>query len=110
MGQSSGANTELQGLANRHTDGDNQKLADSINNFLVSVSSDLSRLSADHDVFKLKNPLPAKFSISVNDTERALNQIKVNRATGPDNIPPWILKDLSCILARPLTAIFNCSL
>ena len=39
--------------------------------------------------------------------EDALNKVKVNKATGPDNIPPWILRDFSHILAAPLAAIYN---
>ena len=44
------------------------------------------------------------------DTEAALNRTKINKATGPDNIPPWILRDFSHILSRPLAAIYNSSL
>ena len=37
-------------------------------------------------------------------------KIKVNKAIGPDNIPPWVLKDFSHLLAAPVAAIFNSSL
>ena len=40
----------------------------------------------------------------------ALDNIKVNKATGPDRIPPWALKACSHLLAAPVTAIFNSSL
>ena len=36
--------------------------------------------------------------------------IKTGKATGPDNIPAWVLKDHAYTLASPLTAIFNSSL
>ena len=34
----------------------------------------------------------------------------MNKASGPDNTPAWVLKDHAALLAPPLTAIFNCSL
>ena len=40
----------------------------------------------------------------------ALDNIKVNKATGPDRIPPWALKECSHLHAAPATAIFNSSL
>ena len=43
-------------------------------------------------------------------TEMALQRIKVNKSTGPDNIPGWLLRDNATVLARPLTALFNSSL
>ena len=39
-----------------------------------------------------------------------LFDFKGNKATGPDNVPAWILKSHANILAGPLTAIFNSSL
>ena len=40
----------------------------------------------------------------------ALQHIKTGKATGPDNIPAWVLKDHAYTLASPLTSIFNSSL
>ena len=40
----------------------------------------------------------------------ALDKVKVNKAMGPDRIPPWALKECSHLLAAPVTAIFNSSL
>ena len=107
MGMSHGGNSELLGLANMHTDGDIGALSNTINNFLVSVSSDLPRLTETRHICQHTDPLPAAFTISVKETEDALNKVKVNKATGPDNIPPWILRDFSHILAAPLVAIYN---
>ena len=110
MGTSSRGVSELQGLANRHTEGNLQSLAESINTFLVSVSEDMPRLTPDHHIFDIDEPLPAVFTISVEETEAALLKIKTGKATGPDNIPPWILKDFAHILSRPIAAIYNSSL
>ena len=57
---------------------------------------------ADHDV-------PDEFIISVIDCEQKLSKLCVHKAMGPDNIPNWILKDFSYILAAPIAAIFNSS-
>ena len=64
-------------------------------------------LTETHTICQHTDPLPAAFTISVKETEDALNKVKVNKATGPDNIPPWILRDFSHILAAPLAAIYN---
>ena len=34
----------------------------------------------------------------------------IKKATGPDDLPNWILRDLSCTIAPPICAIFNQSL
>ena len=39
-----------------------------------------------------------------------LNNLKVDKATGPDNIPPFLLKSLSEELSHPISIIFNKSL
>lgn len=36
-----------------------------------------------------------------------LDSIKVNKAPGPDGIHSWILKDLSCVISKPLFPIFR---
>ena len=36
--------------------------------------------------------------------------MKVNKATGPDDIPAWVIRNNADVLAAPLTAIFNSSL
>jgi hypothetical protein len=51
-----------------------------------------------------------KLTITVPGVEKLLNQLKVNKATGPDAIPNRILKTCSSELAPALTAIFNQSM
>ena len=51
--------------------------------------------------------LPDAYCISVDVTLLALQRVNTNKATGPDNIPAWVLKDHASILAAPLTAIFR---
>ena len=47
---------------------------------------------------------------SVTDTEVVLENVKVNKPTGSDNIPPWVLEDFSHLLAASVTNILNSSL
>ena len=39
-----------------------------------------------------------------------MESVKANKATGPDNIPAWVLRKYANVLASPLSAIFNNSL
>jgi hypothetical protein len=48
--------------------------------------------------------------ISLESVEGQLESIKTKKAIGPDNIPNWILKELSHIIVKPICAIFNSSL
>ena len=105
-----GGQNEMLRLANAFTGGDMDTLVNSMNECFVSISEGLPRLRATHHIFDIKEPLPAKFTINVSDTKLALDNIKVNKATGPDTIHPWALKDCSHLLAAPVTAIFNSSL
>ena len=56
MALSRGGNTEFEGMANRHSD--MLALTHSINEFLVSVSSKIPRLTDNHCVFELQDSLP----------------------------------------------------
>ena len=97
-------------LANKMSDGNCEQLANNINDCFVSVSEHLPRLTRDNDVFAVDDELPDRYIISVDTTFEVLSRIQVNKATGPDTIPAWVLKNYAAILAAPLTAIFNCSL
>ena len=110
MGTTSNNDAEMQGLANNLCEGNIEVLANRINEFLVSVSSNLPRLTNDHAVFDVQDEIPAEYVISVMTTENALQQIKVNKAVGPDNVPAWVLRDNASTLAAPLSALFNTSL
>ena len=78
MGTSCEGNSEMQGLANNHTEGDMCSLVNSINEFFVSVSEDLPRLQASHSIFDVSDPLSVQYTISVNVTEAALANVKTN--------------------------------
>ena len=60
MDAPSGNTNEMQGLANKCTEGDMTQLVNSMNDFFVSVSADLPRLDPTHRVFDIEEPLPAE--------------------------------------------------
>ena len=47
---------------------------------------------------------------SGDDKIRAIQKVKASKATGPDNITAWVLRNHADILPPPVTAIFNSSL
>ena len=81
-----------------------------MNDFFVSASEHLPRLGRNHKVFDVEGQLPDEYVIDLTTTLQALGKVKTNKATRPDNVPAWILKNHANILAGPLTAIFNSSL
>ncbi|KAK2183513.1 hypothetical protein NP493_308g00010 [Ridgeia piscesae] len=88
----------MQGLANKTTDGDCGLLANTMNDFFVSVSDHLPRLNKSHKVFDVNEELPDQYVISVCTTFKALESVKANKATGPDNIPAWVLRNYANVL------------
>ena len=55
----------MQGLANKSTDGDCGLLANTTNDFFVSVSDHLPRVNKSHNVFTFNEELPDHYVISV---------------------------------------------
>ena len=109
MGQGRSHSNPLQSLANEACDGDLQEMATKINKFFQSVSNDLTPLSAQ-DTTDCTLQVPAEYIISVQEVERRLSHININKSTGPDEIPNWLLRDFASILANPITAIYNSSI
>ena len=101
----------LQCLANSKCGGDMAALASKINDFLQSVTSDFVPISQQDDFTNGSSPsVPDNRIISVADVQTKLNKINIKKATGPDNIPDWILRDGACSLAGPTCALFNSSM
>ena len=86
--------------------GNIKMLCNDINSFFQSVSSNLNPLDKEmsHAEF------PSKYIISVEEVEKELCKIKLNKSIGPDDIPNWILRDLAPLLSAPIASIFNASL
>ena len=110
MGHKTTDKSNVQSLANKTTDGNFELLASKMNDFFVSASEHLPRLDGDNEPFDVEGQLPDEYVIDLTTTLQALRNVKANKATGPDNLPAWILKNHDNILAGPLTAIFNSSL
>ena len=110
LGQKTTEKSNEQSLANRTTDGNVELLASKMNDFFVSVSEHLPRPDRNNEAFDVEGQLPDEYVIDLTTTLQALRKVKTNKATGPDNVPAWILNDHANIIAGPLTAIFNSSL
>ena len=110
MGQKTIDTSNVQSLANKTTDVNVELLASKMNDFFVSVSEHLPRLDRNNEAFYVDGQLPNEYVIDLATTLQALRKVKTNKATGPDNVPAWILKNHASILAGLLTAIFNASL
>ena len=93
MGLKTNGNSCIQGLANKTTDGDCGLLDNTMNDLFVSVSDHLPRLNKSHDMFTVNEEQPDQYVISVCTTFKALESVKANKATGPDNIPAWALRN-----------------
>ena len=65
MGLKTNGNSCMQGLANKTTDGDCSLLANTMNDFFVSVSDHLPRLNKSHKVFDVNEELSDQYVISV---------------------------------------------
>ena len=107
---------DLIGLANQLTDGDMQELASRINESLINVSADLTRLTAEttynnsRDVQTVATSGECEYVITAEELFHKLERINIHKAAGPDNLPNWILRDFAFALAEPLSFIFNSSL
>ena len=90
------------------TESDQQK-AEVLNEFFQSVfvEEDTSKLP-DFDL-RTDNVIE-DIEFTVEDVKKKLNQLKEDKAAGPDCIPPKFLKELKNVLALPLYLIFRKSL
>ena len=106
MGNSTKCNN-LDSIAQSLYDGDVLSLAENINTHFKNVSSHLSPLPILNHV--CQQHIPDEFVITVQSVEKRLKNINISKASGPDDIPSWILKDLCFELAPPVCALWNSS-
>ena len=110
LGMNNSSTNPLETLALSVSNGDMGSFVSDINNFLKSVSAHISPLSPDHPCLTVNCDIPDCYLVSVSDMEKRLLSLKVNKSTGPDDIPAWVLRDFSHLLAGPLASILNDSL
>ena len=48
--------------------------------------------------------------INSNEVDKELNSLKINKSSGPDNLPARVIKCISNEIVAPLTHIFNLSI
>mgnify|MGYP001548856308 CR=1 FL=1 len=84
-------------------------LADTINEFFVSVSAHLPPFD-EGALDGLIDDYSEQFIIDPPQIERLLSSINVHKSSGPDGLPSWLLRDFAPLLSEPLAAIFNASL
>ncbi len=98
----------IRNLARIHCHGDISILVEKINYFFSSISSDLAPI--DHPKLEKELDISSKYLVTVEQMEKRLMDIKLNKFIGPDGIPNWIVRDFAPSLAPSLTTIFNSTL
>ena len=56
------------------------------------------------------NEIISKYHISSEDVYKKLSNLKRAKASGPDNLPSWVLKEFAMELSAPVADIFNASI
>ena len=94
-------------LAEDQCGGDMNILVNDMNNFFLSVSAHLTPIDNSVQQKLVNND---NLIISLKEVELKLMNTNLKKATGPDDLPNWILRNLFCIIAPPICAIFNQSI
>ena len=88
-------------------DTDVENLSNEINNIFINVMRNYTPLSEDIAVSVNDKEVPVFVSESI--VAKKLREISTSRSSGPDDIPNWVLKTFSDILALPVADIINTS-
>lgn len=93
------------------TDTDQEK-AETLNSFFSKVFTRETRsnLPTTELGSKSSGALLTDIIVTKQAVKEKLNNLKPNKAQGPDNLPPRVLKELSSELAAPLCYLFNKSI
>ena len=90
-----------------------QAMASKLNEYFCSVFNAPNNVRQDDDQVNLassNNNTLQNFVVTVEDVIQMLENLKVNKSPGPDNIFPKILKETKNEIVNSLTSIFNNSL
>ena len=78
-----------------------------ITNPLPPLNSQLENVETDPAVV---NEIISKYHISPEDVFTKLSNLKRTKASGPDNLPSWVLNEFAMELSSPVAEIFNASI
>ena len=109
MGRRKDLTTALEPLAKSICVENMGTLANKINAFFQSVAAHLPPLTEDSPFLTVECDVPDKYIISVDEVEKQLARLNPRKATGPNEIPAWVLWDFTPFLSGPLCAVFNSS-
>ena len=102
------SNNKLQGLANKVCEGNLQELTTWIDSFFAPITADFQPITPG-EVFHIgpHYSVPERFTITVSDVEKQLSRLNTRKASGPDGIPAWFLKEYAELLSGHVCCIFN---
>ena len=97
---------DLRSMIRFDVEDSDEGLGNRINEAFISVMKEFPPLPED---FNLSTDNDEPISVTETTVERLLRAISVSKASGPDELPNWVLKSFSDILAPAITDIFNAS-
>ena len=89
------------------------ELATKINESFLCITNPLPPLSNYTESVTdlvIVNEIISKYHISSEDVYKKLSNLKRAKASGPDNLPSWVLKEFAMELSAPVAHIFNASI
>ena len=104
--------TDFNGVASLKVDGklinEPTRKAEALNSQFQSVFSNETNFTATQ--LPSRAPPMPDIHISTSGVLKLLQNLNPSKASGPDNLSPRVLKELSCVLADPLARLFRKSL
>ena len=101
----------LQGMANAVCEGNIQVLVNMIDSATQEVTAGMTPITPS-DSFTIGQNfyVPSTYIIPVHKVQKQLENVKTDKAVGPDKIPNWLLKGAASSLAPAVCSIFNASI
>ena len=100
------SNDHFDRLADSLCSGSKQELVEQIAEVFHQVSSHLPGIPEQDPLLIGTCEVPDEALISVAEVTNKFGQLRINKAPGPDGIPPWILREFADLLAAPYTSLF----
>ena len=96
----------LRSILRINCDDNDQDLSNRINETFISIMNSYSALPED---LCFPNDGDECIQVTVDSVTEKLRQIDKSKASGPDNLPAWLLKTYADILAPAITDVLNSS-